>query len=43
MGGSDPNKAFEQTNYAGGMYNYKEEIRQALPGFEGFHVVKAAA
>ncbi|KAH9827114.1 Cyclopentanone 1,2-monooxygenase [Teratosphaeria destructans] len=43
MGGSDPNKAFEQTNYAGGMYNYSQEIRKALPEFDGFQVVKVAA
>ena len=45
MGGSKPDKAFEQTNYAGGLHNYGEEIRSVLPGFKGFHVangVKAA-
>jgi hypothetical protein len=41
MGGSMPGKAFEQTNYAGGLYNYGQEIRKTLPNFEGFHVVKA--
>lgn len=46
MGGSKPDKAFEQTNYAGGLHNYGEEIRSVLPDFKGFHVingVKAAA
>ncbi|KAF1935991.1 cyclohexanone monooxygenase [Clathrospora elynae] len=42
MGGSDPDKVFEQTNYAGGEYNYKQEIRKALPHFDGFHIVKAS-
>jgi cation diffusion facilitator CzcD-associated flavoprotein CzcO len=41
MGGSDPNKKMEQTNYAGGLYDYGQEIRRALPDFGGFHVVKA--
>ncbi|KIW79904.1 hypothetical protein Z517_06519 [Fonsecaea pedrosoi CBS 271.37] len=40
MGGSMPGKAFEQVNYAGGMYNYHQDIRKVLPNFEGFHVVK---
>ena len=39
MGGSMPEKAFEQTNYAGGLHNYGEEIRSVLPKFDGFHVV----
>jgi hypothetical protein len=43
MGGSKPGKAFEQTNYAGGLHNYGEEIRRVLPAFDGFHVVKATA
>lgn len=43
MGGSMPGKAFEQTNYAGGLHNYGEEIRKVLPAMEGFHVVKSAA
>lgn len=43
MGGSKPDKAFEQTNYAGGLHNYGEEIRSVLPKFDGFHVVEAAA
>jgi len=43
MGGSKPDKAFEQTNYAGGLHNYGEEIRRVLPAFDGFHVVKASA
>jgi len=41
MGGSDPNKAFEQTCYAGGLYNYGQDIRKVLPDFDGFQVVKA--
>ncbi|SMR42332.1 unnamed protein product [Zymoseptoria tritici ST99CH_1E4] len=40
MGGSLPGKAFEQVNYAGGLSRYKEEIRAALPGWQGFRVVK---
>jgi hypothetical protein len=38
-----PGKAFEQTNYAGGLHNYGVEIRKVLPAFDGFHVVKTAA
>lgn len=41
MGGSLPGKAFEQVNYAGGIPQYHEEIREALPGFKGFETVKA--
>jgi len=41
MGGSDPMKAFEQTNYAGGLYNYGQDIRKVLPELVGFNVVKA--
>lgn len=40
MGGSMPGKAFEQVNYAGGLVRYGQEIRAALPKFEGFNVVK---
>ncbi|KAK7722204.1 hypothetical protein SLS64_000737 [Diaporthe eres] len=40
MGGSLPGKAFEQVNYAGGIPAYKVEIREALPGWKGFEVVK---
>ena len=40
MGGSLPGKAFEQTNWAGGIPAYKEEIRAALPTWKGFRVVK---
>ncbi|KAJ9246546.1 hypothetical protein DTO271D3_8137 [Paecilomyces variotii] len=40
MGGSMPDKVFEQVNYAGGEYAYSQEIRQALPQFKGFNVVK---
>lgn len=43
MGGSKPDKAFEQTNYAGGLHNYGEEIRAVLPKLDGFNVVKGAA
>jgi hypothetical protein len=43
MGGSMPGKAFEQTNYAGGLHNYGQEIRKVLPALDGFHVVKVAA
>lgn len=39
MGGSMPDKAFEQVNYAGGLANYKNEIRAALPEWKGFRVV----
>jgi cation diffusion facilitator CzcD-associated flavoprotein CzcO len=39
MGGSLPGKAFEQTNWAGGIPAYKETIRAALPTLEGFRVV----
>ncbi|KAK0252820.1 hypothetical protein LTS09_011977 [Friedmanniomyces endolithicus] len=41
MGGSDPNKAFEQTCYAGGLYAYGKEIRAVLPDLKGFDIVKA--
>lgn len=40
MGGSVPGKAFEQVNYAGGIPQYKAEIRDALKTWEGFDVVK---
>ncbi|KAL1862432.1 hypothetical protein Plec18170_001258 [Paecilomyces lecythidis] len=40
MGGSMPDKVFEQVNYAGGEYAYSQEIRQVLPQFKGFNVVK---
>ncbi|GAD95023.1 steroid monooxygenase [Paecilomyces variotii No. 5] len=40
MGGSMPDKVFEQVNYAGGEYAYNQELRQALPQFKGFNVVK---
>ncbi|TKA32314.1 hypothetical protein B0A54_14465 [Friedmanniomyces endolithicus] len=40
MGGSDPNKAFEQTCYAGGLYAYGREIRAVLPDLKGFDIVK---
>ena len=38
-----PDKAFEQTNYAGGLHNYGDEIRKVLPKLDGFHVIKAGA
>ncbi|KAK5711156.1 hypothetical protein LTR15_012644 [Elasticomyces elasticus] len=41
MGGSDPNKAFEQTCYAGGLYAYGKDIRSVLPDLQGFDIVKA--
>ncbi|PPJ52112.1 hypothetical protein CBER1_10404 [Cercospora berteroae] len=40
MGGSDPKKAFEQTCYSGGEYEYAKTIRAVLPNFDGFEVVK---
>ncbi|KAG8169097.1 hypothetical protein KVR01_001846 [Diaporthe batatas] len=40
MGGSVPGKAFEQVNYAGGIPAYRVEIREALPDWKGFEVVK---
>lgn len=40
MGGSLPGKAFEQVNYAGGIPAYVVEIREKLPGWKGFRVVK---
>jgi cation diffusion facilitator CzcD-associated flavoprotein CzcO len=39
MGGSMPDKVFEQVNYAGGEYAYSEELRAVLPDFKGFNVV----
>lgn len=42
MGGSKPDKAFEQTNYAGGIHNYGIDIRAVLPKFDGFNVVGGA-
>ena len=41
MGGSLPGKAREQVNYAGGLGQYKIEIRAAFPGWKGFRVVKS--
>ncbi|KAF2188891.1 HK97 family phage prohead protease [Zopfia rhizophila CBS 207.26] len=41
MGGSLPGKAFEQGNFAGGIPQYKIEIREALDGWKGFECVKA--
>ncbi|KAK6364486.1 hypothetical protein LTS17_012109 [Exophiala oligosperma] len=40
MGGSKPDKAFEQTNWAGGIPAYHAEIRATLPDFAGFEKVK---
>ncbi|KAI9825594.1 MAG: hypothetical protein M1819_000490 [Sarea resinae] len=39
MGGSIPGKAREAVNYSGGMSDYHNEIRAALPGFKGFRTV----
>lgn len=41
MGGSMPDKVFEQVNYAGGEYDYAQEIRATLPKFTGFELVAA--
>lgn len=41
MGGSVPGKAFEQVNYAGGVDQYRTEIRNVFPAFDGFTTVKA--
>jgi hypothetical protein len=41
MGGSVPGKAFEMTCYAGGVDQYKGEIRGYLDGWKGFETVKA--
>jgi hypothetical protein len=41
MGGSVPGKAFEQVNYAGGVNQYKTEIRTALTDWKGFQTVAA--
>lgn len=43
MGGSVPGKAFEQVNYAGGVNQYKSEIRDALTKWEGFETVPLTA
>ena len=40
MGGSMPGKVMEQVNYAGGLYNYGQDIRKALPNFDGFQIVR---
>ncbi|RMD42631.1 hypothetical protein DV735_g2467, partial [Chaetothyriales sp. CBS 134920] len=40
MGGNVPGRVFEQTNYAGGVGPYREEIRNVLPDWKGFKVVK---
>ncbi|TVY91517.1 Baeyer-Villiger monooxygenase [Lachnellula willkommii] len=39
MGGSLPGKAFEQTNWVGGIPAYKDTIRATLPEWKGFRVV----
>ncbi|KAL2856445.1 hypothetical protein BJY01DRAFT_203401 [Aspergillus pseudoustus] len=39
MGGTIPGRPFEQMNWSGGLVSYTEEIRAAIPGFEGFKVV----
>lgn len=41
MGGSVPGKAFEQVNYAGGVNQYKTEIRTVLTDWKGFQTVAA--
>jgi hypothetical protein len=41
MGGSVPGKAFEQVNYAGGVSQYKTEIRKVLTDWSGFQTVTA--
>lgn len=41
MGGNFPGKAFEQTNWTGGIPAYKEELRAVLPTLKGFKVVKS--
>lgn len=43
MGGSIPGKAFEQVNYAGGVGQYRSEIRTALTDWKGFDTVPLAA
>ena len=42
MGGSLPGKAFEQVNFAGGVGQYRNEIRAALTDWKGFKTVPAA-
>jgi hypothetical protein len=39
MGGTVPGKAFEQVNYAGGVGQYREEIRKALNDWKGFKTI----
>ena len=43
MGGSVPGKAFEQVNYAGGVGQYRTEIRTVLNDWQGFDVVPLKA
>ena len=43
MGGSVPGKAFEQVNYAGGIGQYRSEIRTVLTDWKGFNTVSASA
>lgn len=43
MGGSVPGKAFEQVNYAGGVGQYRSEIRTVLNDWAGFDTVPLAA
>lgn len=43
MGGSIPGKVKEQVNYAGGLGQYRNEIRAALTGWKGFQTVSAGA
>lgn len=43
MGGSVPGKAFEQVNYAGGVGQYRAEIRAVLTDWKGFKTVPVSA
>jgi len=43
MGGSVPGKAFEQVNYAGGVGQYRAEIREVLNDWKGFKTIPLAA
>ncbi|KUJ16448.1 cyclohexanone monooxygenase [Mollisia scopiformis] len=43
MGGTVPGKAFEQVNYAGGVGQYREEIRKVLDDWKGFKTIPITA
>lgn len=43
MGGSVPGKAFEQVNYAGGVGQYRTEIREVLNDWRGFKTIPLTA